>query len=117
MDEIDRILSSEEAVAPTAGFASRVMAGVRTEGAAPSPLPFPWLRLAVGLGLCAGLIAALALVSPWAPSDSGGEARLLSHLSLDGAVLRGFLWSAGAALAGLVGALWATLPLRQPIDL
>ncbi len=52
MDEIDRILASEDVLEPSSGFASSVLDAVRREAAEPPPLPFPWLRFALGLGAC-----------------------------------------------------------------
>ena len=41
-DEIDRILSQEEELLPSAGFTASVMDAVRREAALPAPIPFPW---------------------------------------------------------------------------
>jgi hypothetical protein len=56
-NEIDRILSREDEILPSSGFAASVMDAVRREAAAPSPIPFPWMRAVPGLlaGVC-GLI-------------------------------------------------------------
>jgi hypothetical protein len=43
-DEIDRILSREEEILPSSGFAASVMDAVRHEAAVPPPIPFPWRR-------------------------------------------------------------------------
>jgi hypothetical protein len=48
MDDLDRILSADDSIVPSSGFAARVMAAVHTEAAAPPPIPLPWRRLAVG---------------------------------------------------------------------
>jgi len=61
-DEIDRILSLEDEILPSSGFAVSVMDAVRHEAAAPAPIPFPWKRALPGL-LVAGLAAALVLVA------------------------------------------------------
>ena len=47
--ELDRILSEEQAILPTRGFTSRVMAAVVGEASAPAPIPFPWRRALPGL--------------------------------------------------------------------
>jgi len=60
-DEIDRILSGEDEILPSSGFAVSVMDAVRREAAAPPPIPFPWKRALPGL-VAAGLALALALV-------------------------------------------------------
>lgn len=64
MDEIDRLLSSEERLEPSSGFAAAAMAAVREAATEPPPLPFPWGRLVSGLVVCCGLTlsgAALAM--------------------------------------------------------
>lgn len=57
-DEIDRILSQEEELLPSAGFTASVMDAVCREAALPAPIPFPWKWAVPGL-----LVAALALVA------------------------------------------------------
>lgn len=60
-DELDRFLSTEQPIVPSANFARNVMDKVRTEAAAPPPIPFPWKRALPGLVLCvAGLVAMCA---------------------------------------------------------
>lgn len=53
---IDRILSAEEKLVPSSGFAAAVMERVREEAAVPAPIPFPWKRIAPGLVLAMGTI-------------------------------------------------------------
>jgi hypothetical protein len=60
-DEIDRVLSREEEILPSSGFAASVMEAVRREAAAPAPIPFPWKRALPGVVL-AGLTVALVAV-------------------------------------------------------
>jgi hypothetical protein len=48
-DDLDRILSKEEEIIPSSGFAASVMDAVRREAAAPPPIPFPWKRAIPGL--------------------------------------------------------------------
>jgi hypothetical protein len=58
-DEIDLILSREDEILPSSGFALSVMDAVRREAAALPPIPFPWRRALPGLvvgGLALGLI-------------------------------------------------------------
>jgi len=57
--EMDRILSREEEILPSSGFALSVMDAVRREAAAPPPIPFPWRRALPGLVVG---VAVLALV-------------------------------------------------------
>ena len=59
--EIDRILSREEEILPSSGFAASVMGAVRREAAAPPPLPFPWKRALPGL-VVGGFVLVLVFV-------------------------------------------------------
>lgn len=61
-EEIDRILSREDEILPSSGFAVSVMDAVRREAAAPPPIPFPWKRALPGL-VVGGLAVALVLVA------------------------------------------------------
>jgi hypothetical protein len=61
-EEIDRILSREDEILPSSGFAVSVMDAVRREASAPPPIPFPWKRALPGL-VVAGLAVALVLVA------------------------------------------------------
>src|SRR5208282_839135 len=61
-DEVDRILSREDEILPSSGFAVSVMDAVRREAAAPPPIPFPWKRALPGL-VAAGLALSLILVA------------------------------------------------------
>jgi len=56
-DDLDRILSSEDPLEPSSGFARSVMAAIQDEAAAPAPARFPWLRFLAGLG-SSGVMAA-----------------------------------------------------------
>jgi hypothetical protein len=58
LDDLDRILLTEEPLAPSSGFAAAVMDSVREAAAEPPPLPFPWTRFAVGVIACAVSAAA-----------------------------------------------------------
>jgi hypothetical protein len=60
-DEIDRILSREDEILPSSGFAVSVMDAVRREASAPPPIPFPWKRAMPGL-VAAGVVLVLVLV-------------------------------------------------------
>ena len=57
-NDLDRILSREENLLPSSGFAASVMASVRSEASTPPPIPFPWKRVTPGLA-----VAGLALLS------------------------------------------------------
>ena len=72
-DDIDRILSREEELLPSSGFAASVMDAVQRESALPPPIPFPWKRALPGL-----LVAALALLAV-AAVFVVGVAQLIRH--------------------------------------
>jgi hypothetical protein len=61
-EEFDRMLSSEDEILPSSGFAVAVMDAVRREAAAPPPIPFPWKRALPGM-IVAGLVLVLALAA------------------------------------------------------
>jgi hypothetical protein len=62
VDDLDRILLSEERLEPSSGFAAAALRAVRDAAAEPPPLPFPWWRLAIGLAACGTLtVSATAL--------------------------------------------------------
>jgi hypothetical protein len=55
-EALARILSNEDEVIPSSGFASSVMDAVRAEAAQPAPIPFPWKWALPGFAVCVGLI-------------------------------------------------------------
>ncbi len=59
--DLDRILSNEEEILPSSGFAASVMEAVQREAAAPPPIPFPWKRALPGL--CAATLALIAVIA------------------------------------------------------
>ncbi len=61
-DKIDRILSREDEVLPSSGFAASVMNAVRQEAAAPPPIPFPWKRALPGM-VAIGVVLVLMLTA------------------------------------------------------
>jgi len=61
-DAINVVLSREEEILPSSGFAASVMSAVQREAAAPPPIPFPWKRALPGL-VVAVLTLALLLVA------------------------------------------------------
>jgi hypothetical protein len=68
IDDLDRMLSSEEPLAPSSGFAAAVMDSVREAAMEPPPLPFPWTRFAAGViacGVSAAAGAALIVSTDW----------------------------------------------------
>jgi len=60
--EINRILSREDEILPSSGFAVSVMDAVRREAAAPPPIPFPWKRALPGL-VAGGFVLAMVFVT------------------------------------------------------
>jgi hypothetical protein len=48
-DDLDRILSGEEPIAPSSGFVVSVMIAVRRENVTPAYLSFPWKRALPGI--------------------------------------------------------------------
>ena len=109
-DHIDQILSREEEIVPSSGFAASVMEAVRREAAVPPPIPFPWKRAwpMVALAGAAIMLVPIAIVmiipqlaaAPAAPASAEGMA-LWSHLP-------GWMsnpasaWAAGSLLLALV---------------
>jgi hypothetical protein len=62
-DDLDCILSDEQEILPSSGFAASVMESVRQEASAPPPIPFPWKRALPGLvASCLLLVALVCLV-------------------------------------------------------
>ena len=76
LDDLDRALRGDEPIAPSSGFAAAVRAAVAEDAAAPPPLRFPWLRLALGMAACLVVAAAgtLLAVSAAAPLAVGMRA-------------------------------------------
>lgn len=63
IDELDRLLSSEDMLEPSSGFVAATMAAVQQAATEPPPLPFPWGRLVGGMVVCGGLMGAGALLA------------------------------------------------------
>ena len=80
-EEIDRILSREDEVLPSSGFAVSVMDAVRREAAAPPPIPFPWKRALPGL-VVAGFTLVLVLVAGVVAIAQLGRASTTAQLSM-----------------------------------
>ena len=69
-EDFDRILSSEEPIVPSSGFADAVMQAVRREAAAPPPISFPWKYALPSLGLT-GLLLVVMLLTPVPAAHAG----------------------------------------------
>jgi hypothetical protein len=57
-DDLDRLLSKDDVIVPSSGFAEAVMDAVLREAVTPAPLPFPWKRALPGI--VAGVFALIA---------------------------------------------------------
>ena len=80
-DEINLILSREDEILPSSGFAVSVMDAVRREAAAPPPIPFPWKRALPGL-VVGGFVLALVFVTVVAAIVQLIRAPVTAHLSM-----------------------------------
>ena len=58
-DELDRMLSPQDEIVPSSGFAASVMEAVQHEAAASEPIPFPWLR---ALPVFVAMVAVVAML-------------------------------------------------------
>jgi hypothetical protein len=65
--ELDRILSTEQEIVPSANFARNVMDKVRMEASTPPPIPFPWKRALPGLILCVLAVVAVLVTAVLRP--------------------------------------------------
>ncbi len=101
-DEIDRLLSRGVEIVPSPGFAAAVVEAVQREAAVPAPLPFPWMRAAVGfsasvIAACVAMVLGVSLVPAgnWLDGGVHGESADV------------FAWLAFIAVVGAA----ATLPV------
>jgi hypothetical protein len=106
--EMDLILSRQDDIQPSSGFAASVMEAVRREAAVPPPIPFPWKR-ALPLGALAAvtlILTAVAAVFAAAHPGSGSVAPNLSFSPLRGLSENGLgsalTWTGVALLAAFV---------------
>jgi hypothetical protein len=70
-DDLDRMLSSDEEIVPSSGFACSVMETIRQSHAAPPPIPFPWRRVVPGVVLMGALLVVFMLWFPHSPAAGG----------------------------------------------
>jgi hypothetical protein len=88
--ELERILSSEEPLVPSSGFALSVMEAINE--AEPRQARLPWWRLAAGMAACVGCAASFtAFVSDLDPAAASALAAAAPELSLAAAVVLGTL--------------------------
>jgi len=109
--EINSILSREDEILPSSGFATSVMDAVRREATAPPPIPFPWKRALPGLvvgcfALVLVLVAGVRVIAqldkatgPQASMSSPSVAPLLFH---GGGIESAATWTVLALLLALV---------------
>ena len=106
-EEIERILSREDEILPSSGFAVSVMDAVRREAAVPPPIPFPWKRalpglvvgaFAVALVLVAGVVALAQLGRASAPAQFS----MSLPPTLHGGIGSSAIWTAMALLVAWV---------------
>ena len=98
MDEIDRILSSDDDLVPSSGFSARVMEAVEDSVAEDPPLTFPWGRFAIGVIACLVWAAATLRVMTFeSPLTLAPNAQLQSDLPY-------FAWAATATALITLGA-------------
>jgi hypothetical protein len=106
-DDIDRVLSNEDSILPSSGFAASVMEAVRRDAETLPPIPFPWKRALPGLVSCVGaLIALLVLVF----------SRLGRGTALPDGMVRAVQatgWIAAAAVVSLVSVIVGTRGLSR----
>ena len=85
-EDLDRILSREDQILPSAGFTALVMESLLSEATAPPPISFPWKRampglVAVGLTLGAVLVGLAAVVrGAWATPPAPMETLVIRPL-------------------------------------
>ena len=117
MSDLDRILSSDPVIEPSATFASRVMGQVRRTATAPPPIEFPWRRFLPGAIACAAILlitVGLTIVNldptaaPATPETQLGPALDVAMLSEPAAL------AAAALLGSLLVAWLATRFVSMP---
>lgn len=112
--DIERVLRAEEIMAPSPGFALRVMDFVRQEAAVPPPIEFPWQGLLAGIAAIAAIAACCAWVAAGSAAllSSGVELRLPA-LRWDDPALTAVASGLGWTLAALAGTYLLTWFARE----
>ena len=115
-ENLDRVLSAEEELAPSSGFLSAVMERVREEAAAPKPIPFPWKRVLPGAVIAAGGLAWIGVEAArqgfTRMPDLGSPVELWAHVPRR---MTGTLEDAGWVAAALGVSLLSWLLARRMI--
>jgi hypothetical protein len=109
--EINSILSREDEILPSSGFAVSVMDAVRRDAAAPPPIPFPWKRalpglvvggFALALVLVAGIMAVAQAGKATAPQFSVSSPSVAPSLFHGGGIESAVTWTLLALLVAFV---------------
>jgi hypothetical protein len=101
-NEIDRILSREDEILPSSGFAASVMDAVRREAAAPPPIPFPWKRAVPGLLVAAGALILIVIAGVAASARLATTSITPMPSFLHGGTESGVIWTGFALLVAFV---------------
>ena len=105
-NDMDRVLSREDEILPSSGFAVSVMDTVWREAAAPPPIPFPWKRALPGL-VAGGVALALVLVVVVAAVVQLVKAPTVPQFSMSSLPL----WTHGPHQGMTYAAIWTVLAL------
>jgi hypothetical protein len=110
-DEMNRILSREEEILPSSGFAASVMDSVRREAAAPPPIPFPWKR-ALPVLVAGGFVLVMVFVTLVVAVAQAVKASSAAQLSVSWPALLAPILGLQGLQRNLVGAAgWSVLAL------
>ncbi len=109
-DEINRILSREDEILPSSGFAVSVMDAVRREAAAPPPIPFPWKRALPGL-VVGGFVLALVFVTVVVAIAQLIRASTTAHFSMSLPSMLAPIFGLGLQRNLAIAASWTVLAL------
>src|SRR2546423_4272198 len=77
-DAVDRILSKEQQIIPSAGFIMAVMGAGRGGRAVPPPIPFPWRRALPGAFAAVLALVALSIAGTRLFTDPGSNQQISS---------------------------------------
>jgi hypothetical protein len=110
---LDRILASDEELAPSSGFVASVMDRVRQEAAVPEPIPFPWRRALPGMILVGvGLVWCLVLLVRMGIAEAKTPVLIAMHPA---ALMTPQVESAGWIAAALATSLLSWLLARRMV--
>lgn len=114
LDDIDRILSGEEEIAASSGFADSVMEAVRQEARAPAPIPFPWKRAMAGILVWIGVLAIAAVEFTRNLRMQPAQPDALANVIAGSLSSMKLLWAGGANWVVLALAVsWAALEFTR----